>query len=248
MALSSVIHTGTQTSTISSQHNAHGSHLVSVVAQFDFTRILQGYFTSTRAMIKSAPVPLKQPCRLWVNSQQKVTPKVHQELWHNHNKTKQNKTMYTLYGIYSINSLWSSATWQHRFGSTLVHVMACCLTATSHYLDQCWLLIREVLWLSPESNFKGTAKATFRYNKSENYTFKITVICPRGQWVNTNAEKWHQSKGNHQLKGLNTLRPHEIANILQTFLNAFPRDKFSVFWFKFHKFFVSQGLIENSSA
>ena len=120
---------------------------------------------------KSAPVPLKQPCRLWVNSHQKVTPKDHQELWHNQNKTKQYKTMGTLYGLYSINSLWSSATLRHRFGSTLVQVTACCLTAPSHYLDQCWLLIREVLWLSPKSNFKGTAIATFRYNESENYTF-----------------------------------------------------------------------------
>ena len=34
--------------------------------------------------------------------------------------------------------------WQHRSGSTLVQVMACCLTAPSHYLNQCWLFICEV--------------------------------------------------------------------------------------------------------
>ena len=32
--------------------------------------------------------------------------------------------------------------------------MACCLTAPSHYLNQCWLIIKSVvLWHSPESNF-----------------------------------------------------------------------------------------------
>ena len=55
-------------------------------------------------------------------------------------------------GFYRVNSstcsdinidlLWpSDGTWRQRFGSTLVQVMACCLTAPSHYLDQCWLII-----------------------------------------------------------------------------------------------------------
>ena len=30
-------------------------------------------------------------------------------------------------------------------GSTLAQVVACCLTAPSHYLNQCWLIIRDVL-------------------------------------------------------------------------------------------------------
>ena len=29
---------------------------------------------------------------------------------------------------------------------TLFYVMACCLTAPSHYLNQCWVIITEVLW------------------------------------------------------------------------------------------------------
>ena len=44
-----------------------------------------------------------------------------------------------------INSLWPGDTiWRHRSGSTLVQVMACCLMAPSHYLNQCWLIISEV--------------------------------------------------------------------------------------------------------
>ena len=45
-----------------------------------------------------------------------------------------------------INSLWpGDAIWWHRSGSTLAQVMACCLTAPSHYLNQCWLIISRVL-------------------------------------------------------------------------------------------------------
>ena len=39
-------------------------------------------------------------------------------------------------------SLWpSDAIWRHGSWSTLVQVMVCCLTAPSHYLNQCWLII-----------------------------------------------------------------------------------------------------------
>ena len=54
----------------------------------------------------------------------------------------------------------SDAIWRCRSWSTLVHVMACCLTAPSHYLNQCWLIISKVLWHSSEDiiarKFKDT--------------------------------------------------------------------------------------------
>ena len=44
-----------------------------------------------------------------------------------------------------INSLGpSDAIWRQKSGSTLAQVMACCLTAPSHYLNQCWLIISKV--------------------------------------------------------------------------------------------------------
>ena len=53
-----------------------------------------------------------------------------------------------------IISLWpSDAIWHQRSGSTLAQVMACCLTAPSHYLNQCWLIISEVQRHSPGRNF-----------------------------------------------------------------------------------------------
>ena len=61
----------------------------------------------------------------------------------------------------TINSSWPwDAIWWQRSDSTLTQVMACCLTAPSHYLNQCWLLIRKVLWHSPESNFTAGAQVT----------------------------------------------------------------------------------------
>ena len=48
-----------------------------------------------------------------------------------------------------VNLLWPrDAIWCHKFWSTLVHLMACCLTAPSHYLNQCWLTI----WHSSQGN------------------------------------------------------------------------------------------------
>ena len=42
--------------------------------------------------------------------------------------------------------------WRHRTWSTMVQVMACCLTATSHYLNLCWLPISDFLWHSPHDD------------------------------------------------------------------------------------------------
>ena len=58
------------------------------------------------------------------------------------------------------NSLWpSDAMWRQRSGSTLAHVMACCLTAPSHYLKQYWpIIISHVLWHSPQGNFTRNAQ------------------------------------------------------------------------------------------
>ena len=61
--------------------------------------------------------------------------------------------------------------------------MACRLTASSHYPNQCWFLMSEVLWHSYESNFTASDEANILYNKIENWYFVITATCPRGQWV-----------------------------------------------------------------
>ena len=87
-----------------------------------------------------------------------------------------------------INSLWPSDAILRRTGSTLVQVMACCLTAPSHYLNQCWLIIREILWHSPEGNFTGNDQDIYPY-EFENDKFKITATSPSpwDQWVNSST-------------------------------------------------------------
>ena len=42
--------------------------------------------------------------------------------------------------------LTSDDIWRHRSGSTLAQVMACCLMAPSHYLNQCWYQIRIMIF------------------------------------------------------------------------------------------------------
>ena len=49
---------------------------------------------------------------------------------------------FIVFVVCSFNSLWPiDAIWRQRSRSTLVQVMDWCLTAQSHYLNQCWLII-----------------------------------------------------------------------------------------------------------
>ena len=93
-----------------------------------------------------------------------------------------------------INSLWPSVTiwWQE---------MACCLMAQSHYQNQCWLLISQILWHSYENNFAVSAQSTIPYNEFENSIFRITPTSPRGQgltrrlWVSQPVSPLSPHKG-----------------------------------------------------
>ena len=61
--------------------------------------------------------------------------------------------------------------------------MAICLMALSHYLNQYWLFISEVLWDSSENNFPVNATATILNYEFKSYTSKITATSSRGQCV-----------------------------------------------------------------
>ena len=56
-----------------------------------------------------------------------------------------------------------------RYGLTVAQAMAYCQTSQSHYLSQCWLIISEVLWHSPEGNFRGNAHDICPWYKFQNY-------------------------------------------------------------------------------
>ena len=60
-----------------------------------------------------------------------------------------------------VNSLLpNDVIWWNRSGSTLAQVMACCLMAPSHYLNQYWLNTSKVLWHSSDGNFTRDTSAT----------------------------------------------------------------------------------------
>ena len=54
-----------------------------------------------------------------------------------------------------------------------------------HYLNQCCLIISEVLWHSSKDNFTGNSQEICPWYEFENHQFKITVASHRSQWVNS---------------------------------------------------------------
>ena len=75
--------------------------------------------------------------------------------------------------ITELNSLQLSDTiWRHRSWSTLAQVMACCLTAPSHYLNQCRLIISKVQCNSLRAIWQDITPAT---NLTE-FTVKISYL------------------------------------------------------------------------
>ena len=124
-----------------------------------------------------------------------------------------------------INSLWpGDAIWRQRSGSTLAQVMACCLTAPSHYLNQCWLIIGGVTWHSSQGISLRQCEDTNRWNKIENCSFKMASRSPRGQWVNAipvlytgwlNSKllmKWFKSQGTSGVNNSNMLCAVVLGN------------------------------------
>ena len=65
-----------------------------------------------------------------------------------------------------MNPIWpSGAIWRHRSGPTLAQVMACCLTAPSHYMNQCWLVINKAQWHSSECDLSCDNSAINHWNQ-----------------------------------------------------------------------------------
>ena len=85
-----------------------------------------------------------------------------------------------------VNSLWPSDAIQwHRLWSTLAKVKAWCPMRQSHYLNQCWLTLKGVLWHSSESNFTRSAHELNQQHVFRDYILKITTTFSSGQCVNT---------------------------------------------------------------
>ena len=90
-----------------------------------------------------------------------------------------------------VNSLWFTDTkWQHRFWSTVAQVIAWCLMAPSHFLNQCWL-INGVLWQSHECNFTSAKSLRGQWVKlRKNMAMKMGMIL---------CTPWHHSHNEGEL-------------------------------------------------
>ena len=82
----------------------------------------------------------------------------------------------------------SNAIWHWWSWSTLVklHVMACCLMVSSHYLNQYWLITTEVLrWYTPGCSFTGNVEDnSLPLICIWKLLIKITAAYSRWRWVN----------------------------------------------------------------
>ena len=86
-----------------------------------------------------------------------------------------------------VNSLWpSDAIWRHGFGSTLAQVMACCLTAPSHYLSQWWLIINKVHWHSHKGNF-----TRYLSHQSLKQNWKLLILRFHSNHPGANESSWY---------------------------------------------------------
>ena len=78
------------------------------------------------------------------------------------------------------NSLWPSDTiWRLKSGSTLAQVMVLSLTAPSHYLNQCWLIISKVQWHSSGCNF-----TRYLSHQSLKLVWKLLKFCSKPPGAN----------------------------------------------------------------
>ena len=75
------------------------------------------------------------------------------------------RSPYGITGPQWVNPLWpSDAICRHRSGSTLNQVMAFCLVAPSHYLNQCWHINNKIQWYPSQVNFTKNTLAINQLN------------------------------------------------------------------------------------
>ena len=88
---------------------------------------------------------------------------------------------------YIIDSLWPIDTiWQHRSGSQLAQVMACCLMAPNHYLNQCWL---NISCIHPRAISQKMCKICWQKFSFKIWVLKIIMHLPGDSESNTRSTK-----------------------------------------------------------
>ena len=77
----------------------------------------------------------------------------------------------------TVQVIWRGGSW-----STLVQVMACCLTAASHYLNQYWLTISEIICIHPKVMFTWIPKISNPVWVRNSHIYNNSHMS-QGQWV-----------------------------------------------------------------
>ena len=71
----------------------------------------------------------------------------------------------------------------NRDCSTLAEVMACCLPAPSHYLNQCWFIISNANDIYMRSILLKKLQPSITKSSTNSYNLNKIFKSPRGQWV-----------------------------------------------------------------
>ena len=79
--------------------------------------------------------------------------------------------------------------WRHRTRSTSAQIMAWCLMAPSHYLNQCWFIICKVMLHLSKDVIMNKSEYSIKKNITENRIFKIVSTSPRSQWVHFHMKR-----------------------------------------------------------
>ena len=113
----------------------------------------------------------------------------------------------------SINPLWPSDTiWWYRSWSTLIQIMACCLRAPSHYLNQCWLTSVR----SSDSHLRATSHMIHQPSisnrrhisrQSLKLVWKLSITSLKGQWVNQTGIRCSTTELQNFIKSYYSIRP-----------------------------------------
>ena len=109
----------------------------------------------------------------------------------------------------AINSLWPGDTiWRHGTRSALAQVMACCLTAPSHYLNQCWLIIGEVPWHSSQGIISRQVKIPINKRRLKIAVLKWNLGPPGANELmqcftdDVIQKSWYQHMHSHSTSGV----------------------------------------------
>ena len=133
---------------------------------------------SSLVQVRTGTEPLTEP--MWIQTSGTNFHEIWIKTFHIHLKYASEIGIWKMVAIlFGLSMLWPCG-----MASTFAQVMADFLTAPSHYLNQCWLIIKDGLWHLPEDNFSGYIPDIYCWYEFENYQFKITATSPMDKWVN----------------------------------------------------------------